>query len=97
MQPSFCMNNKYIRTLRNKRLFGSTFLTLKTQNEIYCVWECSRNKDCGSVNYQKIQKLCELNRYIGIEDNSLNDNKGWIYYEKDKYKEVSKQGYPCIS
>ena len=78
---------KFVRTMWNKRLRGHTLLTFHELQITSCIIECTNVIKCGSVNYQPVQRWCELNKYspsIEDEQKHLAKENGWIFYGKSQ-------------
>eukprot|EP00111_Clytia_hemisphaerica_P007475 TCONS_00021725-protein len=78
---------KYDRTYRDKRSTLHTYLKLKNLNELGCILACSNDFECGSINYNKELKFCELNEIQKDNDQHtelLKIDKGWNHFIKRK-------------
>ena len=91
---NFCfannINHKYIRTFRDKRFTLYTYLKLTNVNELQCTLACSNDEECGSINHQKDENLCELNQLMETEHQreDLKTDKGWNHFIKSKAKQA---------
>ena len=84
------INHKYVRTFRDKRYSLYTYLKLSNVNELQCTLACSNDEECGSINHQKDENLCELNQLMETEHQreDLKTDKGWNHFIKSKAKPV---------
>ena len=87
--------DKYIRTFRDKRLSLYTYLKLTNVNELQCTLACSNDEECGSINHQKDENLCELNQLMETEHQreDLTTEKGWNHFIKSKKSQVNPDIY----
>ena len=75
--------------MSNTRLNAEyTYATLERWSIAYCLMECSSNKEkCTSINYNYVQQICELNRFVELKGKSgerkLKSQPGWTFYGKD--------------
>ena len=85
---TFLTGDNYVRTMRNTRLDGEyTYRRLERWTIAYCLVECSSSKEaCGSFNYNQVEQICELNRFVELlkgGKKKLKSQQGWTFYEKD--------------
>ena len=81
------INDLYTKSYRDRKLVGYKYRTATNLDRIYCVWECSNDEKCCSINHNEKSGHCELSRKIdpGFGDqNVFVDAKGWFFYEKKK-------------
>ena len=90
--PEYCssLGDNYVRIMQNTRLDAQyRYAVLERWDIAYCLIECSSNKyECASVNYNNVQKTCELNRFVelsinGNDEKKLKSQPGWTFYQKD--------------
>ena len=79
-------NVRYTKTLRNTHLQGASFRTINKERVEHCLFLCTPDWKCDSVNYNADLKLCVLN--VKVEDEVTQETRlvkaeGWSYYEKE--------------
>ncbi|XP_066935513.1 uncharacterized protein [Clytia hemisphaerica] len=82
------LGNEYTKTYRNKRYTVYTYAKLMDVSELHCVFECSNDEECGSINHHKHLQICELNQ-MQEEDHDerhMENEKGWNHFIKSKKK-----------
>ena len=80
--------HQYTQTFRDKRYTLYTYLKMTGMRELDCVLQCSNDAECGSINHQKDESICELNQMMLDENHQsspqLKSDKGWNHFIKRK-------------
>ena len=84
------LGDNFVRNMHNTRLDRQyTYAVLERWTVTYCLMECSSNKfECASINYNRAEQICELNRFVelltnGNQEKKLQSQPGWTFYQKD--------------
>ena len=93
-EPSFEDETRFTTVLSNTRLKGHIIATKKILIEVECLYESSRHKGSGSVNYNANNQTCEINMVVRgvIKEKDLIKMPGWTYFEKDHEKVFNNSG-----
>ena len=69
-------------SLPNTRLLGHAFLVKETDNMVGCINFCDKQTQCRSLNFDRVNFLCEVNRAdVDIAPQSLIPAKGYVYLD----------------
>lgn len=75
----------------SRRLTGHTFKTLSGMPLSTCAAFCQRKVNCKSINYNRKQKICELNTGSESHSNFLHLAAGWLFSESGSWNNI----LPC--
>ena len=91
-EPSFEDETRFTTVLSNTHLDNHVIATKKNLIEVECLFESSRHKGSGSVNYNANNQTCEINMVVRgvIKEKDLIKMPGWTYFEKDHEKVSNK-------
>ena len=77
-------------TKQDKQLRGFHLYTRNNIKEVECIYDCTNEPKCQSINYHTVQRICQLNKAASqiLKDEKLVDAVGWKYFEKSEKPEV---------
>ena len=77
-------------TKQDKQLRGFHLYTRNNIKEVECIYDCTNEPKCQSINYHTVQRICQLNKAASqiLKDEKLVDAVGWKYFEKSEKPKV---------
>uniref|UniRef100_A0A7M5X1G6 Apple domain-containing protein n=1 Tax=Clytia hemisphaerica TaxID=252671 RepID=A0A7M5X1G6_9CNID len=86
----FASDQFFTITKQDKQLRGFHLYTRRNRKEVECIYDCTHEPRCQSINHHTEQRICQLNKEASqlLKDEKLVDAVGWRYFEKSEKPEA---------